>query len=174
MKRKPRGKHLLSFFERLIEMATDGAGYAGSLAVFFSMAIITYEVFARYIFRWPTVWEIEAAIFLVIFTTFIGSAFALKHEAHIKMDMFTEKLRPRFRKRLSVFTSFLSLGFCAIATIKGVQMWWEAFRLGWKSDSLWAPPLAIPYAFLPLGFLGLCLQYVVKILREIRCLRERR
>ena len=156
---------------RIIETITNLTGYAGALAVFLSMLVITYEVIARYVFRWPTVWEIEAAIFLVIFTTFVGSAFALKNDAHIRMDMLTERLNPKTRKRLSVVTSLLSFGFCVIATVKGVQMWWEAFQLGWRSDSLWAPPLAIPYACLPLGFACLCLQYVLTLIKEIQSLR---
>jgi TRAP-type C4-dicarboxylate transport system permease small subunit len=154
--------------KKTIDCTTDLAGYAGTIALFLSMAVITYEVLARYLFRWPTVWEIEAAIFLVIFTTFVGSASALKHDAHIRMDMFTERLKPAVRRRVSLATSILALLFCAVACVKGSQMWWEAFRLGWKSDSLWAPPLAIPYAFLPAGFLLLCLQYVVKIIAEVQ------
>lgn len=171
MKGQRFGTRLFFFLEWLIETITDVTGYAGTLAVFLSMAVITYEVSARYVFRWPTVWEIEAAIFLVIFTTFVGSSFALKNDAHIRMDMLTQKLRPRIKRRLSVLTSFLSLGFCIIASVKGIQMWWEAYRLEWRSDSLWAPPLAIPYAFLPLGFLCLCLQFILKLVREIRALR---
>jgi TRAP-type C4-dicarboxylate transport system permease small subunit len=158
----------LTALKKTTDFTTDLAGYAGTIALFLSMVVITYEVLARYLFRWPTVWEIEAAIFLVIFTTFVGSASALKHDAHIRMDMFTEMLQPVARRRISLATSILALLFCAVSCIKGGQMWWEAFRLGWKSDSLWAPPLAIPYAFLPAGFFLLCLQYVVKIIGEVQ------
>jgi len=42
-------------------------------------------------------------------------------------------------------------------------MWWDAYRLGWRSGTLWNPPLAIPYAFIPLGMILLALQYIVYI-----------
>ena len=152
---------------RIIGVITNVTGYLGVIAVFVSVLIIVYEVFARYVFHWATVWEIEASIFCIIFTTFVGSAFALKNEAHIRMDILTERLKPSVRQRLSLVTSILALAFCILATIKGCQMWWEAYVNGWRSESLWAPPLFIPYAFLPIGFAAICLQYVLNILDQI-------
>ncbi len=152
---------------RIIGFVTNVTGYLGAIAVFASVLIIVYEVIARYVFRWATVWEIEASIFCIIFTTFVGSAFALKNDAHIRMDILTERLKAGTRQRLSLVTSFLALAFCILATIKGCQMWWEAYVNGWRSESLWAPPLIIPYSFLPIGFAAICLQYVLNILDQI-------
>lgn len=157
---------------KVVEFINTVFGYMGVAAVFASVLIIVYEVFARYVFRWATVWEIEASVYLVIFTTFVGSAFALKNDAHIKMDMFTERLKPSARKKLNIVSSSLALSFCIYASVKGWQMWWEAYRLGWRSDSLWAPSLAIPYFFLPLGFVLISLQYIVNIVKECEGLRR--
>jgi len=157
---------------KIIEVLSKATGYMSVVAVFASVAIIIYEVFARYIFRWPTVWEIEASVFLIIFTTFVGSAFALKNNAHIRMDMIEERLSPRARRKLALVTSVLSFAFCVVASFKGWQMWWEAYRLGWRSDSVWAPPLAIPYLFLPIGFALMSLQYIALIAKQIEQLRR--
>jgi TRAP-type C4-dicarboxylate transport system permease small subunit len=157
---------------KIIEVLSKATGYMSVVAVFASVAIIIYEVFARYIFRWPTVWEIEASVFLIIFTTFVGSAFALKNNAHIKMDMIEERLGPGARRKLALVTSVLSFAFCVVASIKGWQMWWEAYSLGWKSDSVWAPPLTIPYLFLPVGFVLMSLQYIALIAKQIEQLRR--
>jgi TRAP-type C4-dicarboxylate transport system permease small subunit len=46
---------------------------------------------------------------------------------------------------------------------KGWELFWEAYSKGWKSDSLWGPPLAIPYFFLPLGLTLLSLQFIIQI-----------
>jgi len=157
--------------KKAIESVNTFFGYVGVVAVFASVLIIIYEVVARYVFRWATIWEIEASVILIIFTTFVGSAFALKNNAHVKMDMFVEKLKPSPRKRLNIVLSVLALSFCIYASVKGWQMWWEAYSLGWRSDSLWAPPLAIPYFFLPLGFVLISLQYIVNIVKECKDLR---
>ncbi len=161
----------LGTVKRAIEAITNVTGYLSVVAVFASALIIVYEVIARYVFHWATAFEVEASIFCIIFTTFVGSAFALKHDAHIRMDILTEKLRPVARKKLSIITSLFAIAFCVLATVKGTEMWWEAYVNGWRSESLWAPRLIIPYSFLPIGFAVICLQYVLVIIKDIEDLR---
>jgi TRAP-type C4-dicarboxylate transport system permease small subunit len=137
------------------------AGFATFLSILCAMLVICYEVMARYVFSWPTVWEIEAAIFLLILATFVGSVYALKDDAHISMDVVAVLIRPRARAKLNVFTSFASMLFCILVSVSGWKMWWEAYSMGWHSDSIWAPPLWIPYIFLPIGFTLMSLQFLL-------------
>jgi len=51
-------------------------------------------------------------------------------------------------------------------------MWWEAYELDWHSESLWGPPLWIPYFFLPFGMSLFLLQYIVYIIKKIASLRK--
>jgi TRAP-type C4-dicarboxylate transport system permease small subunit len=95
--------------------------------------------------------------------TFLAAAYGLKDGAHINIDLITRLLPPRINVRLSIVTSALSLIFCIIIAWKGWEMWWEAFSKGWKSESVWSFPLAVPYFFLPLGMTLLSLQYVIQI-----------
>jgi TRAP-type C4-dicarboxylate transport system permease small subunit len=50
-------------------------------------------------------------------------------------------------------------------------MWWSAVVANEHSESLWGPPLWIPYLFLPLGVTLVCLQSIVQIHGKIRDLR---
>jgi TRAP-type C4-dicarboxylate transport system permease small subunit len=138
------------------------------VAILASVLFIVYEVVVRYFFKMPTVWEIEASIFGLIFITFVGSVFALKNDAHIKLDIVTIKLPKKAQRWLSIITSLLSLAFCGIATVKSWQIWWEAYSYGWKSETLWAPPLAVPYAFLAIGLTFMSFQFLVNISDEIK------
>jgi len=148
------------------------SGFGSFTAILCAMLVITYEVVARYIFSWPTVWEIEAAIFLLIFATFIGSVHGLKDDAHVSMDMLAVMLKPRIRTKLNVVISLASLLFCIVVSIKGWEMWWEAYSLGWHSDSIWAPPLWIPYIFLPIGFSMMSIQYLGIFISQIASMRN--
>jgi TRAP-type C4-dicarboxylate transport system permease small subunit len=51
-------------------------------------------------------------------------------------------------------------------------MWWEAVVRNEHSESLWGPPLWIPYFFLPLGMTLLFLQYIVGIRDKIVNLKK--
>ena len=51
-------------------------------------------------------------------------------------------------------------------------MWWEAVVGNQHTESLWGPPLWIPYLFLPLGMTLLFLQYIVYICDKIVNLKK--
>lgn len=125
--------------------------------------ILVYEVLVRYIFRFPTIWEIESSIYLIMFVTLVGAGYGLKHDAHINIELVIKFLPPKVRHRLLIAGSILSLIFVVVVAWRGLVMWWEAYHLGWRSGTLWNPPLAIPYAFIPIGMILLALQYIVHI-----------
>lgn len=139
--------------------------YLSAFAILASALILSYEVIMRYVYRTPTIWEIEASVYLTIMATFLGAAYGLKDGAHIKIDLITNLLPASFNFWLSLITSYFSFGFCLLLAWKGWVMWWEAFTKGWKSESLWGVPLAIPYFFLPLGMSLLSIQYLREIFK---------
>lgn len=151
-----------SFFS-IIERVSEVSGIACAVSILLSAAVLTYEVVMRYLLKTPTIWEIEFSVYLLIMATFVGAAYGLKNGAHINIDLITHFLAPRARARLALLTSFFSLVFCLLITGMGWSMWWEAAAKGWRSDSLWGPPLWISYLFLPLGMTLLSLQYLVHL-----------
>jgi TRAP-type C4-dicarboxylate transport system permease small subunit len=157
---------------KLITLMATVSGLGAFIAILCAMLVICYEVMARYVFSWPTVWEIEAAVFLLIFATFVGSVHGVKDDAHVSMDMVATMIKPRIRTKLNTATSFASMVLCIFVSIKGWEMWWEAYSLGWHSDSIWAPPLWIPYLFLPIGFTLMSLQYLVLLISRIASFRN--
>lgn len=137
--------------------------YVSSIAIVLSAFILTYEVIVRYVLRIPTIWEIESSVYLTVMATYLGAAYGLKDGAHINIDLITRLLPKRFMEKLSLVTSVIAFVFCLLLAWKGWLMWWEATAKGWRSESLWGPPLTIPYFFLPLGMTLLSLQYVILI-----------
>jgi TRAP-type C4-dicarboxylate transport system permease small subunit len=151
-----------SFFS-ILNRVSEVSGIVCAVSVLVSAIVLTYEVLMRYVFKSPTIWEIEFSVYLLIMATFVGAAYGLKHGGHISIDLVTHLLSKRAQVRLSFFTSVLSLAFCAVLAGMGWEMWWEATSKGWRSDSLWGPHLGISYFFLPFGITLLCLQYLVHL-----------
>jgi TRAP-type C4-dicarboxylate transport system permease small subunit len=156
---KPPSRTLASVLNQISEVS----GIICAVSILLSALVLTYEVLMRYVFRTPTIWEIEFSVYLLIMATFVGAAYGLKNGAHIHIDLITHLLPLRAQTYLSFVTSLLSLIFCVLLTWMGWEMWWEAASKGWRSDSLWGPPLWISYLFLPLGITLLCLQYLVHL-----------
>ncbi len=137
--------------------------WLSALAILFSSLVLTYEVVMRYFLKIPTIWEVETAVYLGVLATFMGAAYGLKDGAHINIDLLTRTLPSGIQRKLEKGTSVLSFFFCVYVAYKGWGMFWEAYIKGWRSDSLWGPPLSIPYFFLPLGLTLLSLQLIVQI-----------
>jgi TRAP-type C4-dicarboxylate transport system permease small subunit len=147
----------------IIEKINRVMYWLSALAILLSSLVLTYEVIMRYFLKIPTIWEVETAVYLGIFATFMGAAYGLKDGAHINIDLLTRILPLKVQRRLMKITSLLSLFFCLFAAYKGWGLFWEAYIKGWRSDSLWGPPLSIPYFFLPLGLTLLSLQFIIQI-----------
>lgn len=162
-------------FRKTIDWISNVAGYVSSYAILVAALIVTYEVIFRYLYNRPTVWEIEAAVFLLIFASFIGAAYGLKSNSHIKVEFLTTMLKPKTRALWSTITDAVSFSFCVALSYHGWLMWWEVWKLGWRSETLWGPPLWIPYLFLPVGCTILSLQYLLRIgdsLREYQAMKK--
>lgn len=159
---------MCALISQKIERLNRGLYYVSSLAVLLSAFVLTYEVIIRYILKVPSVWEIEFSVYLIIMATYLGAAYGLKDGAHISIDVVVRLLPERVKKTLFLITSLISLAFCIILAWKGWEMWWEATSKGWRSESLWGPPLTIPYFFLPLGMSLLSIQYLILIIGIMR------
>jgi TRAP-type C4-dicarboxylate transport system permease small subunit len=172
----PMGRRLMKTLGRLLYRTIDGVtnitGWAAALCLVAAALIITEAVVARKVFGVSTIWQIEAAIFLLIFTVFVGAPFVQKNGHHLNVDLLIINLAPRTREIVLLAALIVSCVLAGIVAVYAWPMWWEALVKNEHSESLWGPPLWIPYLFLPLGMTLLFLQYIVNIIAKIKALRN--
>lgn len=138
-----------------------------SVAMVVAAGVLSYSVLVRAIFNSPTYWQDEAAVFLLVGVTFMTSAFVQSQRGHIGIEAFVGLLSPgvnRIRLLLIDIASFL---FCAFFAWKSWTLTHEAWVNGEVTDSIWAPPLAIPYGLMALGMTLLCIQIFLQILTAL-------
>jgi TRAP-type C4-dicarboxylate transport system permease small subunit len=68
---------------------------------------------------------------------------------------------------------FASLAFCVFFTWKSWTLTHEAYVDGQVTDSMWSPPLAIPYSLMALGMSLLCLQLLLQLLVPLTAAQRR-
>ena len=157
---------------KIIDGVTNVAGWMAALCLVAAALIVTEAVLVRKILGISTIWQIEASVFLLIFTVFVGAAFVQKNEHHLNVDLLIIHLSPRTREITIIVVSIFSCILCAIIAWYAWPMWWESVVNNEHSESLWGPPLWIPYLFLPLGMTLLFLQYIVYIAKKISDLKS--
>ncbi|WP_240376840.1 TRAP transporter small permease [Bacillus piscicola] len=151
---------------KFINWISEISGYLGGISIFLATLIIVYQVFVRFVLGKPTIWQTELSVYLLMFATFIGASYGLKHGSHVGVDVIVEKLSPRGKSAIRIVTSFLSILLTIVLSWKAWALWWHVTEQGWTSSSLWAPPLTFPYFILPLGMTLLSLQFLAILYEE--------
>ncbi|BBL80240.1 C4-dicarboxylate TRAP transporter small permease protein DctQ [Rubrobacter xylanophilus] len=155
------------FLLRWIGWVSEVSGYISGLLIFASTLIICYAVLLRAL-GFSTVWQTELTIYLLMFVTFIGGAYGLKHDEHVNVDLLINRLPVRAASLLKLVAALLSLVVIAVVAWRSGMMWLEATEKGWRSGTAWNPPLTYPYAILPIGMALIALQYVVIMVELVR------
>lgn len=147
---------VLTFLNRIILAVS-------SVAIVAACAVLSYSVVARGMFGAATYWQDEAAVFMLVGVTFLTAAFVQAQRGHIGIEALTTLLPPRVNRIRLLLVDFASLAFCMFFAWKSWTLMHEAFVDGQASNSIWAPPLAIPYGMMAAGMTLLCLQMLAQI-----------
>ena len=165
-------KLLGKILNRLIDGLTYLSGWIAALCLVGAALVVSEAVIVRKILGISTIWQIEASVFMLIFTVFASAPFVQKNEHHLNMDLLIIHLSPKTRQITLIIVSIVTCILAGILAWYAWPMWWEAVVNNEHSESLWGPPLWIPYFFLPLGMTLLFLQYIVYIRDKIVDLKK--
>lgn len=146
---------------------------ACSIALLAASLILSYSVAARYFFNAATYWQDEAAVFLLVGSTFLSTAFVQSSRGHIGIEALTGYLSTRANTVRILVVDAAGLLFCCFFSWKSWTLLHEAWVDGQVSGSTWAPPLWIPYSMMTLGMALLTLQIALQLASTIEGLRTK-
>jgi TRAP-type C4-dicarboxylate transport system permease small subunit len=153
--------------DRLIGAVAWLSRAGGVIAVALLLAavlVISQMVFVRYVLLGSAIWQHEFVTFSLIGATFIGAPYVLLTHGHVNVDLLPIYLGSRGRFVLALLAALISLIFCLILTAYGFGFWHQSYIENWHAQTVWRPPLWIPYFAVPLGMGLMSLQYVADIL----------
>jgi TRAP-type C4-dicarboxylate transport system permease small subunit len=155
---------LVAALERGLDLCNNVIFFFAATATIAACVILSDSVLGRALFQSPNYWQDEAAVFLLVGATFMTSAYVQQRRGHIGIEAFVGLLSPtanRVRLWLVDVASFL---FCAFFAWKSWTLTYEAWTEGQVSNSMWSPPLAIPYVLMASGMTLLCVQILLQII----------
>ena len=138
-------------------------GTIAGLCLISACVVVCQMVAMRYLLSASTIWQNEFVTFAIVAATLIGSPYVLLTRGHVNVDLLPHYLGDRGRQFLALLASTLGVVFCAVLAWTGWIYFHDAWREGWVTSSVWAPPLWIPLLPLPIGLALLTLQYIADI-----------
>jgi TRAP-type C4-dicarboxylate transport system permease small subunit len=139
-------------------------GIAAVALLLAAVLVICQMVFVRYVLQASAIWQHEFVTFSLIGATFVGAPYVLLTRGHVNVDLLPLYLGPRGRFALALLAALISLVFCSILAAYGFAFWYQSYIENWHAQTVWRPPLWVPYFAVPLGMGLLSLQYVADIL----------
>lgn len=157
---------------RVIDRISGSFGLLAGWIVLPLILATIYEVFSRYLFNAPTIWAYEIGYMLTGANFLLGSAFALREKAHIRIDVLYSHFNKKWRAIIDSvgFTVlFLPLGFWLSYRLANYTL--EAFNSGELSgQSAWNPVIWPFRLVFFLGFFTLSVQAVAELIRSVSVL----
>lgn len=151
-------------FVRGVTALSKACGAVAAACLAAGCVVVCHMVLVRYVFAQPTIWQTEFVTFAVVAATLLGSPYVLLTRGHVTVDLVPHYLTAGPRRHLALAASIIAWVACAVLAWTGGQYFHEAWEFGWRTESVWGPPLWIPLLTLPVGLGILTLQYTADIL----------
>lgn len=161
---------LWRIFSRAMAAISVISGYITGALIVLSALLITYEVIWRYYLVEPHTWSLEVNIFLLIGATFLASSFTQLKRGHVGTEVIDLILPKHWIPWRVVLGDVLSCAVCAFIGTSVASYAIKAWTEGWATDSLWGPPLWIPFALIAVGMWMTALQSLVQIVDQLSAL----
>lgn len=157
----------MALVRRTIEAASQALFWLCAAIIFVMALSVTYEAMSRYLLGRPTIWVTEIVSYMLVGVAFLGAAWTLRLDGHIRMELLSEVGGPVGRRisDLLMFTVVVLVSASLLWT--GWNMTVATFTFGWRASTLLATPLWLPQALIPLGALSLCAQGALGLLDTI-------
>ena len=154
---------------KIIDSISDWSGRIFAYLLWPGVAVLVYEVVARYVFNAPTIWAhgTTQRIFAVYY--FICGAYISLNRSHITMDIIYERFSPRKKAILDIISFILFLCFLLVSYCGT-----DPVMLGLSTDTTWnldSTPFRAPLypikLMIPLGALLIILQELANLWRNV-------
>ncbi|MCM5682734.1 TRAP transporter large permease subunit [Schlegelella sp. S2-27] len=147
-----------------------GAVYNGSRGVAVALVAallfsINHEVFARYLFNSPTVWVTEYSTYFVVAITFVGAAFAVSRDSHIRVTLWLDHLPADRRRRAELAGAWLALLAVVLIAWKAAEFVHGEYLAGTRDFGLLATPMWVPQSAVAVGYFTLLLALALEACR---------
>ncbi len=165
-------RELLAKANHIFDKTLDATTIAASALMIFLMIAITVDIILRYFFNRPTPWMLEVTSFSLLWITFLGVAWLLRKDGHVKMELLLTRLNPRSQTMLNIITSIIIVIVCVILVWQTAENTAHYIRTSHVQPSERRFPTAPIFIIVPIGLLLLLIQSLRRTNGYLKVWRE--
>lgn len=136
----------------------------GTIALLTMLALVFYQVLARFILGSQLRWSEELARYFMLYISFLGIGAGIKYHKHVGVDILGAILKGRSNKVLKIVIALLTLLIMAFFIYISSVVTLKIMRSGQVSPAAHIP-MWIPYATIPIGFFGGILRELEELIK---------
>jgi len=160
----------MGIMKRLLKIIDGISEWSGKLFGYLlwpGIAILLYEVTARYLFNAPTIWGhgMTQRVFAAYY--FICGAYITLTRSHIQMDLIYVRFSARTRAILDIVAFLFFFAFCGVLLWYGSRYAWSSFMHLEPDNTPFRAPLYPVKLMIPLGTLLIMLQELAQLWRNL-------
>ncbi len=156
-------------YVRAVEQISESVGLATSWLTGLLVLVVCYDVFTRYLLQnsLVAVQEMQWHLFGLIFL--LGSAYTLKHDRHVRVDVFYSRFSPKSKAYVNFFGClFFLIPFCLVGIWGAKTFVKTSFLIAETSpDPGGLPARFILKSAIPIGFFLVLLQGTALLLNSL-------
>jgi TRAP-type mannitol/chloroaromatic compound transport system permease small subunit len=161
-------------FTDLVEWVNVRVGEYVSYWAVIAVFVYYYEVLARYVFNSPTNWVHESMFLMFGMQYLLCGAYAYKEDQHVRVDVLYSKLSTRNKAICDIATSVFFFIFIGTMLWTGTRFAMDAIKVDEHSFTEWAIQYWPIKLAIPVGAALMLLQGIVKLLKDILIVSNRR
>ena len=121
---------------------------------------VTIDVLSRKFFGITYVYLFEMTEFTLLWMTFLGTAWIMKNNNHIRVDLVVNRLNPRHGAIVIAVASILSVLILILMTGYSAWLTWHDYQTHFTLSTLLKPVKWPVEIIIPIGFLMLLIQLI--------------
>ena len=94
---------------RILDFIIVSFSFVAGLLLAFILLSVCLEVVMRYFFNRPLQWVVELTEYALLYITFLGTAWLLRSEGHINVDVFLTLFSRRAQSGFKIFSSIIGI-----------------------------------------------------------------
>jgi len=160
--------HLTKRLNQIFDRTLDIAMFIAGLLLIFQMLSVCLELILRYFFNSPTSWVMEMSAYVVLWVPFLGGAWVLKKDGHVRMDLLIGNVSPKIRAILILITSVIAAVTCLIITWYGIKVVMDLYETRFRTQTVLMLPKYPIMAIIPLSTFLFFIEFLRKIIKSLR------